>query len=217
MIAKLTGLIDSTGDDWAVVDVSGVGYLVYCSARTLGRLMTGQAASLVIETHVREDHIHLYGFLEESERSWFKLLTTVQGVGAKVALGILSVLSGDELLHAIAAADKATITRAPGVGPKLAVRLLTELKDKVATIALGPTAMAGPAPESGGAMGGGLSGIVQEAVSALVNLGYSASDALSAVSRAAAGLAEDAPLPDLIRAGLSELMPKNIDHGSHGR
>ena len=217
MIAKLTGLIDSTSDDWAVVDVSGVGYLVYCSARTLGRLFVGEAASLVIETHVREDHIHLYGFFEESERSWFKLLTTVQGVGAKVALGILSALSGDELLQAIAASDKATITRAPGVGPKLAVRLLTELKDKVATIALGPVAMMASSGTAGGGAGGGLSGVVQEAVSALVNLGYSASDALSAVSRAAAGLADDVALPDLIRAGLAELMPKNIDHGKRER
>ena len=212
MIAKLTGVIDSTSDDWAVIDVSGVGYLVFCSARTLGRLGPGEAASLVIETHVREDHIHLYGFLEESERTWFKLLTTVQGVGAKVALGILSALRGDELLQAIAAGDKATVTRAPGVGPKLAIRLLTELKDKVANMALGPVAV-----KSGAAPAVDASGVVGEAVSALVNLGYSASDALNAVSRAAADLQGDPALPDLIRAGLSELMPKNIDHGKHGR
>ncbi len=211
MIAKLTGVIDSTSDDWAIIDVSGVGYLVFCSARTLGRLSPGEAASLVIETHVREDHIHLYGFLESAERDWFKLLTTVQGVGAKVALGILSALSGDELVQAIAAGDKATITRAPGVGPKLAARMLTELKDKVANLALGPMAMM-----SSGAVSTDTTGVIQEAVSALVNLGYSASDALSAVSRAAAGLEDDAPLPELIRAGLSELMPKNIDHGNHG-
>ncbi len=211
MIAKLTGIIDSTGDDWAVIDVSGVGYLVYCSARTLRRLKAGEAASLTIETHVREDHIHLYGFAEPAERVWFRLLTTVQGVGAKVALGILSALSGDELVHAIAAGDKATITRAAGVGPKLAIRLLTELKDKVANMALGPMAiMAGDtAPLDA-------SGVMGEAISALVNLGYSASDAFGAVSRAAADRADELPLADLIRAGLSELMPKNIDHGKHG-
>jgi holliday junction DNA helicase RuvA len=211
MIAKLTGLIDEVGNDWAVIDVSGVGYLVFCSSRTLGRLVPGDAASLVIETHVREDHIHLFGFLEQSERAWFKLLTTVQGVGAKVALGILSALSGDELLQAIAAADKATITRAPGVGPKLAARLLSELKDKVATIALGPAAgLSG----QGGQSQGTVDGATAEAVSALVNLGYSASHALSAVSSAAGQLADDASLEELIRAGLNELAPK--DQGVRG-
>jgi len=204
MIAKLSGLIDDIGEDWAVIDVAGVGYLVFCSGRTLGRLVAGEAASLVIETHVREDHIHLYGFLEQTERSWFKLLTTVQGVGAKVALGILSTLNGDELVQAIAAADKATISRAPGVGPKLAVRLLSELKDKVATMALGPAALGEASPQLQGVVGGAVS----EAVSALVNLGYSASHALSAVSHGAAKLGEDAGLEDLIRAGLAELAPR---------
>lgn len=212
MIAKLRGLIDQVGDDWAVVDVSGVGYLVFCSSRTLGRLAVGEAASLTIETHVREDHIHLYGFLETSERDWFKLLTTVQGVGAKVALGILSALSGDELVQAIAAADKATITRAPGVGPKLAARLLTELKDKVAAIALGSAAAPAGA---GGPPQGAVDGVVSEAVSALVNLGYPASHALSAVTAAAAKLGEGAGLEELIRAGLSELAP--ADPAARGR
>ncbi len=212
MIAKLRGLIDQVGDDWAVVDVSGVGYLVFCSSRTLGRLVVGEAASLVVETHVREDHIHLYGFLEPSERDWFKLLTTVQGVGAKVALGILSALSADELVQAIAAADKATITRAPGVGPKLAARLLTELKDKVAAIALGSAAAAAGA---GAPPQGAVDGAVSEAVSALVNLGYPASHALSAVSTAAGKLGEGAGLEELIRAGLSELAP--ADPAARGR
>lgn len=216
MIAKLTGMIDQTGDDWAVIDVSGVGYLVFCSARTLGRLVSGEAASLVIETHVREDHIHLYGFLEESERAWFKLLTTVQGVGAKVALGILSALSGDELVQAIAAADKATITRAPGVGPKLAARLLTELKDKVATIALGPVAGLSGSGGEGIAPQGAVDGTTAEAVSALVNLGYSASHALTAVSAAAGKLGEGAGLEELIRAGLGELAPKDNARGLGG-
>lgn len=200
MIAKLTGLIEQTGDDWAVVDVSGVGYLVFCSARTLGRLTVGEAASLAIETHIREDHIHLYGFMEQSERAWFRLLTTVQGVGAKVALGILSALSGDELIQAIAAADKATITRAPGVGPKLAARLLSELKDKVAAMTLGPAAVLGQGRPPAAA-----AGVVPEAVSALVNLGYSSSQALGAVSRAAGEKGEGAALEELIRGALAEL------------
>ena len=213
MIAKLTGLIDQTGEGWAIINVSGVGYLVFCSSRTLGRLVTGEAASLVIETHVREDHIHLYGFLEQSECAWFKLLTTVQGVGAKVALGILSVLSGDELVQAIAAADKATITRAPGVGPKLAVRLLTELKDKVAAIALGPGAGLGGSSANATQAHGAVSGTTAEAVSALVNLGYSASHALTAVSAAAGKLDDGVGLAELIRAALGELAPTIKDHG----
>ena len=202
MIAKLTGVIDQCGSDWAVIDVGGVGYLVFCSVRTLDRLVLGDVASLVIETHVREDHIHLYGFLDEAEQSWFKLLTTVQGVGAKVGLAILSVLSGDELLQAIATADKAMITRAPGVGPKLAVRLLTELKDKVMTMALGPVAVLGEASPNGSTRSS-----ISEAVSALVNLGYSASNALSAVSHAATRLGEGAGVEELIRGGLAELAP----------
>ncbi|MHA1597985.1 MAG: Holliday junction branch migration protein RuvA [Alphaproteobacteria bacterium] len=200
MIAKLTGIVDEAGDDFAIIDVAGVGYLVFCSARTLGRLNVGEAASLTIDTHVREDHIHLYGFSDVAERDWYRLLTTVQGVGAKVGLGILSALSGDELVQAIAASDKAAITRAPGVGPKLATRILSELKDKVAGIALGPVATV-----DGQAGDAGLTG---EAVSALVNLGYSASHALVAVSHAAGRLGDDAGLEDLIRAGLAELAPK---------
>ncbi|NQV47520.1 MAG: Holliday junction branch migration protein RuvA [Rhodospirillaceae bacterium] len=204
MIAKLTGLIDSIAEDSAVIDVAGVGYLVFCSARTLGRLVVGEAASLVIETHVREDHIHLFGFAETSEHQWFNVLTTVQGVGARVALGILSVLSGDELVHAIAAADKAMISRAPGVGPKLATRITSELKDKVAGIAIGSVAAAQPGA-------GAASGLTGEAVSALVNLGYSPSHALTAITHAAGHLGSDAGLEQLIRGGLAELAPK--DHG----
>ena len=119
MIAKLKGLIDSTGEDWVVIDVNGVGYLVFCSGKTLSKLPgMGQATSLLIETHVREDHIHLYGFADAPERDWFKMLTTVQGVGAKVGLAILSALSSDEIVHAIAAQDAKTLTRANGVGPQ---------------------------------------------------------------------------------------------------
>ena len=206
MIAKLTGLIDQKGEGWAIIDVSGVGYLVFCSSRTLGLLEIGDVASLVIETHVREDHIHLYGFLENTECVWFRLLTTVQGVGAKVALGILSVINDDELFQAIAAADKATITRAPGVGPKLAARLLTELKDKVAAISIGQ-GLGSVSSSIQTSANGIVTGVMSEAVSALVNLGYSASHSLTAVSVASEKLDEGVELQDLIRAALGELAP----------
>lgn len=213
MIARLKGRIDERGDGWAVVDVNGVGYLVFCSARTLGQLAVGEAATLYIETHVREDHIHLYGFLQPAEREWFKLLTTVQGVGAKVALAILSVLSGDEITRAVAAQDKALIGRANGVGPKLAARIVSELKDKVAVLALGPGATAkGAKLTAPVAAAGGASDVVRDATSALVNLGYAPSDALSAVSHAANKLGEGANIGQLIKGGLAELGP----HGSSG-
>ena len=202
MIAKLKGIVDGVTEDSAVIDVGGVGYLVFCSARTLARLGSGEPVALEIETHVREDHIHLYGFVDAVERDWFQLLTTVQGVGARVGLGILSVLAPDQLTHAVVTGDKGAITQAPGVGPKLAARILNELKDKVGTIALavapGGQPAAGPG-EPGGA--------VSDAASALVNLGYQPSQALSAVSRAAGRLGEDADVEALIRGGLSEMAP----------
>ncbi|MDO8605232.1 MAG: Holliday junction branch migration protein RuvA [Phaeospirillum sp.] len=203
MIAKLKGLIDSTGDDWAVVDCGGVGYLVSCSARTLGRLQAGNAASLFIETHVREDAIQLYGFLETGERDWFRLLTTVQGVGAKVALSILAIAAPDQLLQIIAAQDKVSLTRAGGVGPKLALRILTELKDKAGKIALGGfapgavIAAAAPPPMA--------SGRLEDAVSALVNLGYRRLEAFQAAGEAARDLDGDADASALIRAALKRL------------
>ncbi len=200
MIAKLKGIVDSVGGDWAVIDVSGVGYRVFCSGRTLGRMAVGEAVSLLIETHVREDHIHLYGFTDAMERDWFRLLTTVQGVGAKVGLGILTVLMPDELVQAIAAADRAAVMRASGVGAKLASRVLSELKDKVGALALGPVA-ASP----GAGDGGGLRGPAADAVSALVNLGYTPSEALRAVSQAGGRLGSDAAVEVLIQAGLVEL------------
>lgn len=205
MIAKLTGFIDSSGEGRAVVDVSGVGYLVFCSERTLGRLAVGDAVSLFIETHVREDHIHLYGFTDESERDWFKLLTTVQGVGAKVGLAVLSALAPGELADAVAVGDRTAVTCAAGVGPKLATRIISELKDKVGAIALGPHARIGgaaaTAPTGGAAVGGAMS----DAVSALVNLGYGASEAHAALVRACGSLGPQPAVEDLIRAGLSEL------------
>jgi len=200
MIARLTGKIEPLGEDRVVVDVGGVGYLVFCSGRTLGRLPAdGSTVQLHIETHVREDHIHLYGFADVGELEWFRLLTTVQGVGARVALAILTALGPDELLQAVAAADKAAVSRANGVGPKLAARIVSELKDKVGGIALGAAAAIRVA---GGQAAGGVD---EDAVSALVNLGYGRSEAFGAVARAGGRLEQGAPLGDLIRAGLEEL------------
>ncbi len=210
MIAKLTGLVDSTGAGWAVVDVSGVGYLVRCSGRALVALPAqGEPVSLFIETHVREDHIHLYGFPEAAERDWFNLLSTVQGVGARMALAILSVLAPGDLIQAIAAQDKHTLTRASGVGPKLAGRIVTELKDKVGQFALGPAAaLAGAAAANAGAgagAGGGAPPLSEDAISALVNLGYQRGEAFGAVAQATRTLGAEAPLEVVIKAGLKEL------------
>jgi len=208
MIAKLKGLIDSTGDGWAVIDVGGVGYLVFCSGRTLARLGVGEAAEFLVETHVREDHIHLYGFFDAIERDWFKLLTTVQGVGVKVALAMLTVLSPDQLVQAIAAADKGMITQTPGVGSKLATRVLSELKDKVGSIAM-DAGLGGAKAGDIGTIGAG-GGAIADATSALVNLGYQPSQALTAVSRAAGKMDDGAPVEALIRAGLNELAPVDV-------
>ena len=212
MIAKLTGLVDRKGEGWAIIDVSGVGYLVFCSSRTLSYMEIGGTMSLVIETHVREDHIHLYGFFEQTECDWFKLLTTVQGVGAKVALGILSAIANDELYQAIVAADKETITRAPGVGPKLAVRLLTELKDKIATLSRGSEEFLDSSNLSLMHKKRVASSTISEAVSALVNLGYSGSYSLAAVNSASEKLDDNIELEALIRAALVELAPAAKDY-----
>ncbi len=198
MIAKLTGIVDSAGEDWVVIDVAGVGYLVFCSGRTLSALPRPDGrASLHVETHVREDHIHLYGFAERAERDWFRLLQSVQGVGARVALAILTVLTPDALREAIAAQDKAPLTRASGVGGKLAQRIVAELKDKVAS----PLAASLPA----GAVAG--RGPADDAVSALVNLGYPRVEAFGAVAKASRALGGEAPLESLILQGLKELAP----------
>ncbi|MEC8174702.1 MAG: Holliday junction branch migration protein RuvA [Pseudomonadota bacterium] len=199
MIASLKGVLESVAEESAVVDVSGVGYLVFCSGRTLANLpQPGEAVRFVVETHVREDHIHLYGFAEPGERDWFRLLTTVQGVGAKVALAILSALGPEELVQAVAAQDKAAVSRANGVGPKLAGRIVLELKDKVGNLvsATLPHAAAGSAPAGGDS---------EDAISALVNLGFQRTDAFGAVARAGQKLGEDAGVDALIRAGLQEL------------
>lgn len=197
MIAALSGAVLSCGADQAVIDVGGVGYLVFASRRTLERMPAkGEAVRVLVETHVREDHIHLYGFIEESERAWFRLLTTVQGVGARVALAILSVLSADEIARAIAAQDKATITRADGVGPKLAARITAELKDKVGDITFGVVTKGADQPGANAS---------SDAVSALVNLGYGRSEAFGAVTQAAATLGRTASIEALVKAGLREL------------
>jgi Holliday junction DNA helicase RuvA len=200
MIAKLSGVLDSAGSDGVVVDVGGVGYLAFCSARTLRQLPgKGEAVRLVIETHVREDHIHLYGFIDEAERSAYRLLTTVQGVGAKVALAILGAVSPDALVAAIAAQDRAALTQADGVGPKLATRIVVELRDKVGGLSLASTPIEGAMPI--------LDGVAADAVSALVNLGYRRVDAFGAIARASRKVGSEAKLDVLIRGGLKELAP----------
>ena len=202
MIARLAGTVDSVGPDGVVIDVGGVGYLAFCSTRTIGRLPApGGAVRLLIETHVREDHIHLYGFIDDAERDWFRLLTTVQGVGARLALAILSAVMPEALVLAIVAQDKAMLTRAEGVGPRLAARIVNELRDKVGGLALVPASPAAPAagvvPAANGA--------IADAVSALENLKIGRAEAYGAVTAAARRLGDGAALDALIRAGLQEL------------
>ena len=198
MIALLKGLVDQVGDDWAIIDVNGVGYLVACSTRTLARLQVGTAVRLHVDTWVREDAILLYGFAETAERDWFRLLTTVQGVGAKVGLALLSVAAPEQILRAIAAQDKAVLTQASGVGPKLAQRILSELKDKVGGVALG-TNVVSQVPQVAA------NSALEDAVSALVNLGYRRLDAFDAAGAVLAELGEDATETAIIRAALKRL------------
>ncbi len=203
MIGKLTGTIDSIGEDFVVLDVHGVGYLVYCSARTLQELpAAGKAVALAIETYVREDQIRLFGFLSVAEREWFRLLQTVQGVGAKVALAVLSTLRPADLATAIAMRDKAAITRAPGVGPKVAERIVTELKDKTPALAAVDPAVV---RLTGAVEDKRAPGPVTDAVSALVNLGYGQPQAMEAVAAAVRDAGEGADTARLIRLGLKEL------------
>jgi Holliday junction DNA helicase RuvA len=202
MIAKLRGCVDSVGEDWVVLDVGGVGYLLYCSGRTLVVLPArGEVAELYVSTHVREDHIHLYGFGKDAERQWFLLLQTVQGVGARVALGILSVLGIDELHNAVAGGDHAQLRRVSGVGPKVANRIVGELVDKIEghKLTVGLSAAEFPANTLGGSMA--------EAVSALTNLGYGRSEAQAAILEAVKGenASSNSDLSSLIHAGLKGL------------
>ena len=195
MIGKLTGTVDAVFEDHVILDVNGVGYLVFCPSATLSRLAPGAHASLMVEMKVSDDAIRLYGFMTGEEREWFRLLQTVQNVGARVALAVLSTLSPRDLSRALALGDKAMIGRAPGVGPKLALRITTELKDKVPAMMAGgdePIAAAMPAPR----------GPEADAVSALVHLGYSEVRAAEAVARAGAALGEGADPSVLIREAL---------------
>jgi holliday junction DNA helicase RuvA len=203
MIGKLKGVIDSYGEDSVIVDVNGVGYLVYCSARTLQELPSvGQPVTLSIETYVREDQIRLFGFSADVEREWFRLLQTVQGVGARVALSVLGTLKPAELASAIAMRDKAMVARTPGVGPKVAERIVIELKDKApaytdvdpALVRLSGALDEKRAPQP-----------VTDAVSALVNLGYGQPQAAAAIAAAARNAGDAAEVKTLIRLGLKEL------------
>lgn len=203
MIGKLKGVVDSFSDDWMILDVHGVGYQVFCSSRTLQRLpKAGEAATLAIETMVREDMIRLYGFSNDIEREWFRLLMTVQGVGAKVALGVLSVLDPGELATAIAMKDLTAIARAPGVGKRVAERIATELKDKAPAFADADPSVLRVALDVAEAR---VAGPVAEAVSALVNLGYAQLQAAAAVQAAAKAAGAEATTTQLIRQGLKEL------------
>ncbi|MEX0751729.1 MAG: Holliday junction branch migration protein RuvA [Xanthobacteraceae bacterium] len=203
MIGKLKGIIDTYGEDSVIVDVNGVGYLVHCSARTLQSLPAqGEAVTLAIETHVREDQIKLFGFAADMEREWFRLLQTVQGVGTKVALAVLGTLKPADLASAIAMRDKAAVARAPGVGPKVAERIVTELKDKApayasvdpAIIRLSSAVDEKRAPQP-----------IADAVSALINLGYGQPQAAAAIAAASRAAGEGAEAKQLIRLGLKEL------------
>jgi len=197
VIAQLTGRVEALEEGRCVIDVNGVGYLVHASTRTLATLPASpETARLLVETHVREDAILLYGFADSAERDWFRLLTTVQGVGGRVALSVLSALSPRDLVSAIASGDRASLTRAPGVGARLAVRLLTELRDKAGAM---PSAAGFPvsAPAS--------RGVADDAVSALINLGYRRPDVQPVVVRIIERLGDAAPLDAVIRDSLREL------------
>lgn len=203
MIGKLTGRVDAVGESHAIIDVHGVGYEVQLSARTLRNLKLGDEVSLTIDSHVREDAIRLYGFSSEVERSWFRSLQTIKGVGSKVALSILGTLAPQDLANAIALQDWVAVEQAPGVGKKLAQRITAELKDKAPALSVAglnvPAAAgiaAGPAPAGNAAA---------EALSALTNLGYNPAQASAAVAAAAKELGPDADTARLIRRGLKEL------------
>lgn len=218
MIAKLRGLVDTLGEDYCIIDVNGVGYLVFASVKTLGKLIKGAEASLLIETVVREDSITLFGFADAWEKEWFSTLTKVQGVGAKVCLAILSVLSPVQLAQAIAAQDKNSFTRANGVGPKLAARIVTELKDKIVTIPVGEFAKEvsmGETPnqqtenyEDNLVARADDPSKMEDAISALVNLGYQRLEAYKAVNAASIN-APDADMAELIKLALKEFAKKD--------
>ena len=202
MIGKLRGKVDTVGESFLIVDVGGVGYEVQASSRTLRNLKLGDEISLTIDTHVREDAIRLFGFSSEVERSWFRTLQNVQGVGSKVALALLGTLSPQDLANAIALGDWASVEQAPGIGKKLALRIVAELKDKAPAL----TAAGLDIPGAGGASGGVPQGnAAAEAMSGLSNLGYQPAQASSAIAVAVKELGEGADTAKLIRRGLKEL------------
>lgn len=214
MIAKLRGIIDTLGEDYCIIDVNGVGYLVSASAKTLGKLATGAEASLLVETIVREDSIALFGFADAWEKEWFNTLTKVQGVGAKVCLSILSVLTPSQLAQAIGAQDKSSFCRAAGVGPKLAARIITELKDKIVTIPVNGSnlevltetpkvATAMPAVDDANYSKS------EDVISALVNLGYQRLEAYRAVTKVM-NENKESSVPTLIRLALKEFVSKDF-------
>ncbi|MDY0008979.1 MAG: Holliday junction branch migration protein RuvA [Bdellovibrionales bacterium] len=213
MIAKLSGVIDSVGINYVIIDVNGVGYLVYASSRTLARIGStrGTSVALLIETIVREDQITLYGFADAAEKDWFQILCTVQGVGAKVAQGILGTVQVEQLPLVIASQDKSALRRADGVGDKLALRIVTELKEKAGKMALGAAAQqkAGKAQAGAAAKTAAVIDVPQtvsnDAVSALINLGYGRAEAFGAVANVIRDKGEGIALGDLIRESLKEL------------
>jgi holliday junction DNA helicase RuvA len=201
MIGKLRGKVDAIGESFLIVDVNGVGYEVQASSRTLRTLKIGDEVSLTIDTHVREDAIRLFGFASEVERSWFRTLQTVQGVGSKVALALLGTLSPQELASAIALSDWASVEQAPGIGKKLAQRIVAELKDKAPALSVAGLHL----PAAGGTASPPRDNAAAEAMSALTNLGYPPAQAASAIAAAIKELGEDAETAKLIRRGLKEL------------
>jgi Holliday junction DNA helicase RuvA len=209
MIGKLKGLVDAIGESHCIIDVNGVGYEVQASARALRNMEIGQPVTLVIDTHVREDAIRLFGFTSEVERSWFRTLQNVQGVGAKVALAVLGTLSSQDLSNAIALGDWASVEQAPGVGKKLAQRIVAELKDKAPALAMAglhvPAAINGAGKGGRAAAGAGEVPASAEAISALTNLGYNPAQASQAIAIAARDLGAEADTAKLIRRGLKEL------------
>ncbi len=226
MIAKLRGIIDTIGEDYCIVDVNGVGYLVSASSRTLAKLIKGKASVLLIETVVREDSISLFGFADAWEKEWFLTLTKVQGVGAKVCLAILSVLTPNQLAQAVSAQDKASFSRASGVGPKLAARIVTELKDKIVTVPIESVVRSDLTAEEDAmdkeqaeqennayedviAVQEDNQSSVEDAISALVNLGYQRLEAYKAVNKAATK-AQNADVSELIKLALREFANKEI-------
>ena len=218
MIAKLRGKVDTVGDDFCIVDVNGVGYLVFASAKSLGKLKIGAEASLLIETVVREDSISLFGFADAWEKEWFTTLTKVQGVGAKVCLAILSVLAPMQLAQAVSAQDKNSFTRASGVGPKLAARIVTELKDKIVTVPVSEFAKEINMDMTPNEQTANYEDVlvaqaddptkIEDAISALVNLGYQRLEAYKAVNQAALN-APDADMSELIKLALKEFAKKD--------